>query len=86
MRLTTERQGHCPETPWARRSASAFSSRGVANVSSLICTRPPPILERMTGADCTRPSKMIAKRDPTFTPVTFSRLSAPAESSTSKTV
>jgi preprotein translocase subunit SecD len=50
-----------------------------------ICARPPPILVRMTGAESTTSSRMMAKRRLTFAPVTSSNRSAPAGENDSET-
>ena len=67
------------------RSSSAMSLASTVLIRPLICTRPPPISVRITGAVTTSPlpfsNSRIAIRLPTFSRVTSRKIRAPVESS-----
>ena len=70
--------GSAPE----RRTSSSFRASWSCFSGSpapiVMLARPPPIFVLMTGAESMTSSRMMAKRRPTFAPVTSSKRSAPA--------
>jgi hypothetical protein len=72
------------------RSSSAVSLASMVVMRPEICTRPPPISERITGAVTTSPlpfsNRMMAMRLPMFSRVTSLKMRAPLASSVRLTV